>query len=375
MKNWTLLAAVLFSAAGIYGQDLTGTWQGMVHPPDTKDDLRTVIKVSTSEGGTFKGNFYSIDQTVQPFPTTGTIQGTTIKLQIPGIGCVYEGKLSADGNTITGSIKQGFTRSIPWVLKRVLNEDQAWSIAKPPEPMAPMTNPDPAFEVATIKRSDPDARGRGARIQGRTLTASNMSLADLVTFAYDVHVRQVLGAPGWFESEHFDFTAKPEDPGQPSPEQMKIMLRKLLADRFQLSFHRDKKEIAVYTLSQAKSGAKISKGDSKSDMPAFIFRSPGSLIATNANMQDFAKLLQGSVVDRPVMDQTGLTARYEFSFEWTPTQLQSPAPTPVAALGDKTELFPDLFTAMQQQLGLKLEATKLMIDVLIVDRMEKPSDN
>jgi uncharacterized protein (TIGR03435 family) len=375
MKVTFLVLTALSAVCSIHAQDLVGTWQGVVHPPDTKDDLRTVIKVITSENGAFKGNFYSIDQTVQAFPTTGTLQGVMIRLQIPGIGCVYEGKLSADGNTITGTIKQGFISSIPWTLKRVTNPDQAWNIPQPPAPPKPMDSADPSFEVATIKLTNPDTRNRGMGMQGQTFKAVNLSLQELMVFAYELHPKQILGAPSWFDSERYDITARPDAEGQPNPNQMRIMVRKLLGERFQVKAHKEKKELPVYAIGLSRGGAKISKNDTSGDMPNFIFRNAGSIIVTNATIQDFGRVMQNRVLDRPVVDQTGLAGRFDFSLTWTPATQQSPAPTIVSALGDKTELFPDLFTAMQQQLGLKLDTTKVNMDVLVIEKVEKASEN
>src|SRR5690348_11792648 len=102
------LLLFFFTASAFAQQNLTGTWQGTVRPPDTKADLRTALKIAAPDGGSYKATFYSIDQTFQVFPTTVRVQPSSIKIEIPGIGCVFEGKLSADGNTIAGSIKRGF---------------------------------------------------------------------------------------------------------------------------------------------------------------------------------------------------------------------------------------------------------------------------
>src|SRR5580692_8984391 len=108
-----LLVFVLLPASALFAQDLTGTWQGTVRPPDNPVDLRTIIKITKDSDG-LKANFYSIDQTPQPFPVTLTIQGSAVKITIPGIGAGFEGKLSADGKTIAGTVKRGFPSPVPW---------------------------------------------------------------------------------------------------------------------------------------------------------------------------------------------------------------------------------------------------------------------
>jgi uncharacterized protein (TIGR03435 family) len=196
-------------------------------------------------------------------------------------------------------------------------------------------------------------------------------------FIYDVDSHQIVGAPGWFTNERYDITAKAEGEGQPNEEQLKVMLRKLLADRFQLAAHKDQKELGVYTLVVAKRGLKISKNESKSATNGIIFRGPGSVLLNNETMDDLCRILQSAAVDRPVVNQTGLTDKYEFSLVWTPDQLLTATTTNTNALapGEKADAPPDIYTAIQQQLGLKLEGTRMRIEVLVIDKLEKLSDN
>jgi uncharacterized protein (TIGR03435 family) len=369
-----VIALAILPVSG-FAQDLAGIWQGTVKNPDTKEELRTVLKIASSEGDPIKGNFYSIDQTYLVFPATLNVQAGVIKMNIPGIGAVYQGKITADGNTMTGTLK-GFSVPITWTMSRV-SEDHAWAIPKPPVPPRPMAaDADPAFEVATIKPSRPDARGGGPRVQGGSISTLNMTLTNLVTFAYDVHPHQFIGAPGWSADDKFDITGKADVEGQPSQEQLQVMLRKLLAARFQLAFHREQRELPVYSLSVAKGGAKISKNTGKNETTGVIFRGPGSVLLNDVSMDDFGRMLQTAVLDRPVANQTNLSGRYDFSLVWTPDQLQAAVPNPNSLTpGDKADVPPDLYTATQQQLGLKIDAARLRIEVLVVDKVEKPSEN
>jgi uncharacterized protein (TIGR03435 family) len=368
-----LIALAILPASALFAQDLTGTWQGAVRNPDTQQELRTVLKIASSNENPIKGNFYSIDQTYLVFPATLTVQASVVKLSIPGIGASYQGKLSADGATLSGTLK-GFSIPVQWTMKRV-SADQAWAIPKPPAPHE-LKSADPAFEVATVKPSRPDTVGRGMRVQGGNVSTLNMTLADLVTFAYDIHSHQIIGAPAWVTSDRFDISGKAEGEGQPSTEQLKVMLRKLLADRFQLVLHKGQRELPVYTLNVAKGGVKISKNDVKNETTGVIFRGPGSVLLNDVSMDDFCKMLQNAAVDRPVVNQTSLSGKYDFSLVWTPDQALTAVPNPNAlAPGDKAEAPPDLYTAIQEQLGLKLEAAKLRIEVLVFDKVEKPSEN
>ena len=378
-----LIALAILPASGLFAQDLAGIWQGVVKNPDTKEELRTVIKIASpanvSSGSPINGNFYSIDQTYLVFPATITVQGSTVKMNIPGIGAVYEAKLSADGESIAGTVK-GFSVPAPWAMKRV-TEAEAWPIPKPPVPPRPMAaDADPAFEVATIKPTNPDVQGRGARVQDSNISLRNLTLTEIMRNVYDVHPNLLIGLPAWASSERYDITGKPDVPGQPNQDQLKIMLRKLLADRFQLKFHKDQRELPVFSLGVVKGGPKITRNDAKaetqnetkSETSGVIFRGPGSVLLNNLSMDDFCRMLQSSALDRPVVNQTGLEGKFTFSLVWTPEQLVGANQAPAALRADAP---PDIYAALQQQLGLKVDATKLKVEVLVVDKVDKPSEN
>jgi uncharacterized protein (TIGR03435 family) len=239
----------------------------------------------------------------------------------------------------------------------------------------------PGIEVATIKPSDPNRPGKLFTVRGQDVVTINTTLSDILTMAYDLHPKQLVGAPAWVESDKFDITAKPDVPGQPNVAQMKMIFQKLVEDRFELKFRREKRDLNVYALTMGKSGKKFET--SKSDpngLPGLFFRGPGPGIAlnvTNATIQEFCNLLQSAVLDKPVVDQTGLGEKYDFVVKFTPqpgqmTGLGGPQQPPAA---DNPDAPPDLFTAIQQQLGLKLESTKAPAEVLVIDKLEKPSAN
>jgi uncharacterized protein (TIGR03435 family) len=212
-------------------------------------------------------------------------------------------------------------------------------------------------------------------MQGNTFSITNLTLAFLVTFAYDLNMHQIIGAPGWVSTERFDITGKPEGEGTPTQEQTRVMLRKLLADRFQLVVHRDQQELPVFTLNVGKTGLKFSKTEKTGETPFVVLPRPGTLAVSNATMTDLCKVYQG-LLDRPCVDQTGLSGRYDFSLVWTPDRPQAPVANPNAvATNPSADSAPDIFLATQQQLGLKIDAAKLRIGVLVVDKVEKPSDN
>lgn len=384
MKTWMrIIALAALPAVVLVAQNLTGTWQGTLQVPQAPGgQLRTVFKISRADDESLKGTFYSIDQGGRGLPVGAiTQQGPAVKIAIPGIGGAYEGRLSADGNTIAGIWSQGQPKPLTLNLVRATPET-AWTIPEPPPPPKPMAaDANPSFEVATIKPSDPNRPGKAFQIRGREFLTLNTTVTDIITFIYGVHARQISGGPSWMDSEKFDINAKPDGEGQPNLDQYKTMAKKLLADRLKLAFHHDKKELAVYAITIAKGGAKLTKSEGNPNgPPALFFRGLGVLPARNASMSEFAEVMQGAVLDRPVVDQTGLTGKFDFTLQWTPDETQFAAlrgggPPPTQPPSDTTDARPDLFTAMQQQLGLKLESTRAPADVLVIDHVEKPSEN
>jgi uncharacterized protein (TIGR03435 family) len=173
----------------------------------------------------------------------------------------------------------------------------------------------------------------------------------------------------------------PNAPGRPNIKQMGDILQALLADRFALKYHREQRELPVYAIQLAPGGAKMKETTAGANDPqGFGFRGLGDLIVRNMSMKDFAFGMQSAVTDRPVVDQTGLTGRYDFTLKWTPddsqfAQFRGAVPPAPPNAGDNADAPPSLYTAMQETLGLKFTATKAMDDVIVIDHIEKPSAN
>jgi uncharacterized protein (TIGR03435 family) len=200
-------------------------------------------------------------------------------------------------------------------------------------------------------------------------------VVDLIEFSYNMQAKQIVNAPDWISTDKFDIDAKPDTPGMPSVEQMKEMIQKLLTDRLQMKFHREKRELSAYVLSVGKGGHKLTAGD-PNGLPGLFFRQLGVLTVNNATMEDFCGLLQSAVFDRPVVDQTGLQGRWGFLLKWTPDESQfSGMGIKVPPPSDAADAPPPIFTALQEQIGLKLESTKAPVPTLVLDHLEKPSAN
>jgi uncharacterized protein (TIGR03435 family) len=338
------------------------------------DTLRVVFKIATTAGGALFGDMYSIDQGGHAPAPDVTLKGSAVKIVMPGIGATYIGNLSADGNSITGKWT-GANGGLTLNLIRATAET-AWKIPEPPPPPRMMpADADPAFEVASVKLTNPGQRGGGIRVQGRQFSATNLSVGNLILLAYGIHPHQLLGAPDWIEKDGYDVLGKPDVEGQPNNKQMQALIQKLLADRFSLKFHREKRDLSVYAIVVGKSGAKLTKaeGDPKA-YPLMFFYGPSKFNAKGATMADFAVFLQRGVLDRPVLDQTGLTGRYDFGLLWRPEVPSGAAGNNPPSPSDGDGL-PDIYAAIQQQLGLKLEAMKTPTEVIVIDHLEKPSEN
>lgn len=374
---WMLALAVL-SGSTLFAQDITGTWQGTLRVPSGRE-LRTVMKISKTKTGALQAVLYSIDQGGQGISASKvTLTGSGLTISIPAIGGTYEGKLNGDATAIEGTWTQG-SQPLTLNLKRATSET-AWTIPPPPPRLKPMpANANPSFEVATIKPSKPGRPGKAFLVRGRRFYTFNATLDDMMTFAYRVQQKQIVGGPDWMKSDKYDVLAEPAGEGQPNAHQWEIMLQKLIANRFQLKFHREKKDLSVYAIIVGKHGPKLTKSQSDPNgVPGLSFSSiqPAVLNVRNANMADFADVLQSTALDRPVVDQTGLPGRYDFTLTWTPDESQfGGMGVRVPPPANNATAPPDLFTAIEEQLGLKLKPTKAPAEVLVIDSVEKPSPN
>ena len=222
------------------------------------------------------------------------------------------------------------------------------------------------FEVASIKPADP-ARPIAIRRSGDRISTTSTSLQFLITWAYDIHAERVYGKPGWLDTARYDVLANGPEGRTPGPRPfgqpgaLQEMMQTLLAERFKLKVHRETRELPLYVLTAAKGGPKVKL----SEMPAAIGQSPfsmpapGRLVGTQVTAAMLAKVL-GDQLGRTVRDETGLQGVFDFTLQWEP----------------EMEGGVSLFTAIQEQLGLKLEGRKGPVEVLVIDHAESvPAEN
>jgi uncharacterized protein (TIGR03435 family) len=244
------------------------------------------------------------------------------------------------------------------------------------------------FEVASIKPSAPMGGGQlrvGVGIApGGRLTAQNVNTRMLMSMAFGVKEHEIIGGPAWLDTDRFDISAKPDAASVSGPitqEQMRPMLQALLADRFKLTTHTESKEATVYAIVPGKNGAKVPESQATAGSNSRQVRmGNGQLNAIGVPMQFLADSLS-RVLGRTVVDKSGLTGFRDFKLEWTPdqsTSLKLPglpdspeghAPPPADANG------PSLFTALEEQLGLRLATEKGQVANIVIDHIEKPSEN
>lgn len=226
----------------------------------------------------------------------------------------------------------------------------------------------PSFEVATVKPSDPSDPGQGFHVEGRQIHVENESVISLIMFSFTVHPSQIVGGPEWAR-ERFDIHGVADFPGEPNLTQLREMLRKLLEDRFGLKVHRETRKMDVYTITVDKGGAKLQPSKAPPnglpDQTGFGGAQGQTMRFTNNSMAEFAAGML-YFLDRPVVDRTGLTGKYDFTLKWNPGL---PSATP------DDNAFPGIFTAVRDQLGLRLNAVKDNAEVLVIDELHRPTAN
>jgi len=251
----------------------------------------------------------------------------------------------------------------------------------PPRPAA-----SEAFDVVSVKRNPSHVNPYGGFVPNG-FEAVAATAQQLISLAYGVSVTQILDAPSWIRTEAYDVTARTGRSTPASPASMTGMLQRLLADRFKLLAHREQREAPVYALLKVRTdgrlGARLHVAPLDCDSRAAkappgtpglsicgIDRGPGLSAGRTMTIAQLSGVL-GSIVGRPVVDKTSLEGSYDWDLSWTPTPGEPGPRSEPAAAGDGISIF----TAIQEQLGLKLESERGVIDALVIDRIERPTSN
>jgi bla regulator protein blaR1 len=248
----------------------------------------------------------------------------------------------------------------------------AFQIASTPAPQE-----SPAFEVASVKPTNPDRVGSTFNFAPGELQIGGGTLRKIVEMAYDLRTFQILGGPAWVDADRYDISAKNDlalkGLGQEQRgTEMRRRLQTLLADRFQLKVHRETREWAEYSLVVAKGGTRLKEPDA--GVGAGINSGCGVMKGTRTTMSNLAMVLS-RLMERPVLDGTGLRGIYDFEMNYTP---ESACGSRQPEGGGNSETLidrPSIFTAIQEQLGLRLESIKGPVEVIVIDSVEKPEPN
>lgn len=226
----------------------------------------------------------------------------------------------------------------------------------------------PAFEVASVKLNTSTYNGIGNKFGPGSMRWTNTPLKVLIEQIYGLKGYQILGAPAWTGSDRWDIDAKAAGPA--TSKEMFPMMGTLLADRFQLRFHRETRQLPVYRLLVAKGGPRLTPAREQDANHRWGTSSgEGSLTMYGASMQELASWLSAQI-NQPIVESTGLTGRYDLKLEWAQDLSAAPAadaPPEAAKLS--------IFGAVEYQLGLKLESTRAPVEVLVIDHVERASGN
>jgi len=220
------------------------------------------------------------------------------------------------------------------------------------------------FDAVSIRpNSSGEERSSAALLPGGRFDATNKTFQWLLRVTFGVQDFQITGAPGWVATDHFDIHAKADIPGKIDPDQVTPLITSMLAERCEFQFHRETRELVIYSLAVEKDGPKLKEhaGAGPPTMNNESGLGKKAMQATKTSMETLAINLS-RLTNRTVVDKTGLKGDYDFDLEWAPD--------------DATDSdMPSLFTALRQQLGLRLESKRGPVEFIVIDRISKPSAN
>jgi uncharacterized protein (TIGR03435 family) len=228
-----------------------------------------------------------------------------------------------------------------------------------------------AFDTASIKPAKSGVRGYSIQPLPGRLSVSNTPLRKLIAAAFHVYDFQVAGGPKWIDSDAFDIEAKAPPGTKPTEKQTMAMLQNLLAGRFALAIHRDTKDLPVYALEIARGGPKFQAAKDVGD-PYFRVFQRRQITAQRAPLEFLLEALS-FLLGRPAINKTGLTGLFDYKLEWTPDEIQVGSDETNGR--PKDENVPSLSSALQEQMGLRLQSQKGPVEIITVDRAEKPTAN
>jgi uncharacterized protein (TIGR03435 family) len=348
----------LSAVAVAYAQSIAGTWQGTL---PVGQSPRIVLRIADAGNGALRGSISFIDRSADAVPLLSTTyRAPNLTAAISDI--TFRGKLSADGKSIAGTWTQG-NQSFP-VSFALATPETLWTYSRPSTMPTMSATADPSFEVATIKPSAHDANW-GYSWQTRLFQARGNTVADLIQFAYQVRRRQIDGGPSWMNELRFDVTGEPDAPGLPSVDQERLMLRKLLAERFGFRVHIVQRDFPVYALVVDKINVSAPSVNDILISPRELEDGTTAVQFSHTTMPEFTEFLMGWIQDRQIVDETRLNGRFDFTVMVSASSVQ----------GGNDNDKATAFLLGVKPLGFKLVPKKEPLEVIVIDNIDKPTAN
>jgi uncharacterized protein (TIGR03435 family) len=375
MKRTILSAAAfILTVATLHAQTIAGTWQGTLTIPANAQGPgpgsgppRLVFIIDKNPDGSFHGGLTLIDQgNSLPF-TSVTLSAPDVTFAQSTAGITYRGKLSADGTSITGTWAQG-NQSLPLTLQ-LATADTLWKPEGPAALPLMAANADPSFEVATIKPTGPDENNTLFDLHARKFSTQHTSAKELIKIAYNVRGRQVLGGPPWLEDRKYDIVAEPDTPGKPSEAQNRVMVHKLLNERFHLVSHTEQQDFPVLALTLDPKAPRPTPSDPnlKGNGGMFGRRDGDDIVLqfSGSTIPQVLAFIMNTFQDKQLIDETGLTGTYDITLR-------------LVGLAQGQITSDDQGRALvlaAQQAGFKFTAKKAPLTVVVVDHIDPPTPN
>jgi len=367
-------AAFIFAAAALHAQSIAGTWQGTLSISSTgqsasnnNSNPRIVFTIEKSADGSFHGGITFIDFGSSMPLTSVTLSAPDVIFAHSDAGITLRGKLSADGQSIAGTWMQG-QRSLPLTLQ-LASADTLWK-REGPAALPPMAaDADPSYEVATIKPATADEQHPIFDLRAHRFNATGTSAKELIKVAWNIRGRQVIGGPPWLEDHKFDIVAEPDTPGRPSEEQSRVMVRKLLTERFHLVAHTEQQLYPVLALTLDPKAPRPTPSDPKfSENVSMFGRRDGDDIVlhiSGATISQMLGFIMNTFQARQLVDETGLTGTYNITL-----RIAGLAQGPVS-----DEDFGTALVQAAQQAGFKFISKKEPLQVVVIDHIDPPTPN
>jgi len=372
MKRAILPVVFFFlTVATLHAQTIAGFWQGTLPAAASGQGsaggagLRIVFHIDKKPDGSLRGVMAMIDRGNTMPLMSATLYALNVTFAVSE-EVNFRGKLSADRNSIAGTWTQG-GQSLPLTLS-LATADTLWK-REGPEALPPMAaDADPAYEVATIKPGAFDEQHSIYNLHGRDLNGTGFTATELIKIAYNVRGRQVIGGPPWLNQTHYDIVAKPDTPGQPSEAQTRLMVHKLLTERFHLTSHTSHQDFPVLALTLDPRSPRPALSDPKlNPNHSMSARRDGDdmVIEFTGTIHDFIGLIMNTFQSRQLVDETGLTGVYDITLRVAGIAQGHPSDDDVG----------NALVVAAEHAGFKLVSKKAPLTVVVVDHIDPPTPN